>query len=210
MICITPLICGSYQANAYLLYGDSRRDMLVIDPGDDLPALEKAIAQTGRTLTDILLTHGHFDHILSVAALKEKYGTRIHVHPCDAPMLQEAGLSLYDAGVCTRAFAPTQADEPYPADERFVLYAAGIPFEGLHTPGHTLGGVTLICREAQAVFTGDTIFAQGYGRYDFPGGDLHQLMKSLKTILGLDRSLTLYPGHGPSDSLDAVATRWHM
>lgn len=210
MISVTPLVCGSYQANAYLLYDDTRRDMLVIDPGDDLPALERAVEQSGRMLTDILLTHGHFDHMLSAAALRKKYGARIHIHPSDQAMLTEAGLSLYDAHACTMPFAPARADMLYPDSEHFSLTAASIAFEGLHTPGHTLGGVTLLCQEAEALFTGDTIFAQGYGRYDFPGGDLHQLMKSLKTILGLKRTLTLFPGHGPSDSLDAVAARWHM
>ena len=70
--------------------------------------------------------------------------------------------------------------------------------------------MTLICEDAQSVFTGDTIFAHGYGRFDFPGGDMHQLMKSLKTILGLPRTLTLRPGHGECDSLDAVAARWRL
>ena len=210
MVFVTQIPCGSYQANAYLLYAENRSDALIIDPGDDLAALTRAIDQSGRQLSDILLTHGHFDHMLSAAALREKYGARVHVHPSDAYMLTDAGASLYDKNACSRPFAPVTADELYPEDERFSLTAAGITFEGIHTPGHTLGGVTLICEDAQSVFTGDTIFAHGYGRFDFPGGDMHQLMKSLKTILGLPRTLTLRPGHGECDSLDAVATRWRM
>lgn len=210
MTFIMQIPCGAYQANAYLLYAENRSDALIIDPGDDINALTKAIDQSGRRLTDILLTHGHFDHMLSAAALREKYDALVHVHPSDAYMLADAGASLYDKNACSQPFAPVTADELYPEDDRFSLTAAGIAFEGIHTPGHTLGGVTLICEDAQSVFTGDTIFAHGYGRFDFPGGDMHQLMKSLKTILGLPRTLTLRPGHGECDSLDAVAARWRL
>lgn len=209
MVFVTQIPCGSYQANAYLLCAEDRSDALIIDPGDDLPALRKAIDQSGRKLTDILLTHGHFDHMLSAAALKEQYGARVHVHPMDEHMLSDAGASLYDKNACVQPFMPVKADELYSTFDRFSLTAAGITFDGLHTPGHTLGGVTLICEDAQSVFTGDTIFAHGYGRFDFPGGDMHQLMRSLRTILGLPRTLTLRPGHGECDSLEAVAARWH-
>lgn len=210
MVFVTQIPCGAYQANAYLLYAENRSDALVIDPGDDINALTKAIDQSGRRLSDILLTHGHFDHTLSAAALREKYGARIHVHPSDKHMLTDAGASLYDKNVCALSFEPVTADELYPEGDRFSLTAAGIAFDGLHTPGHTPGGATLVCEDAQSVFTGDTVFAHGYGRFDFPGGDMHQLMKSLKTILGLPRTLTLRPGHGECDSLDAVAARWRM
>ena len=90
MIVIQTVTCGAYEENAYLVYDDARRDMLMIDPGDDLNALEAAIAATGKTLTDILLTHGHFDHILAAAPLKKTFGARVHVHPLDAPMLLTA------------------------------------------------------------------------------------------------------------------------
>ena len=93
MVFVTQIPCGSYQANAYLLYAENRSDALIIDPGDDLAALTKAIDQSGRRLSDILLTHGHFDHMLSAAALREKYGARVHVHPSDAYMLTDAGAS---------------------------------------------------------------------------------------------------------------------
>ena len=83
-------------------------------------------------------------------------------------------------------------------------------FEGMHTPGHTPGGVTLILPAAKAAFTGDTIFAHGYGRYDFPGGNLHQLMKSLRAVLALPRSLTIYSGHGGADTMANIAARWNV
>lgn len=210
MIAIQPLVCGAYEENAYIVYDEARQDMLIIDPGDDLPAIEAAVARAGRTLTDILLTHGHFDHMLAAAPLKEKYGARVHVHPLDAPMLRSPEAAQMNEAACELPFEPVEADAPYPEGERFALSACGLDFQGMHTPGHTPGGVCLILPEARAVFTGDTIFAHGYGRYDFPGGNLHRLMKSLRAVLSLPRELTAYSGHGPADTMANIAARWNV
>ena len=210
MIVIQPLVCGAYEENAYLVYEEARPDCLVIDPGDDLPVLEKAIGQTGKKLTDILLTHGHFDHTLAAAPLKEAHGARVHIHPLDTHMLFSPDAAVMNAAMCRLPFTPVSADEPFPMEPTFELTACGLDFEGLHTPGHTPGSVCLKLPAAQAVFTGDTIFANGYGRYDFPGGDLHQLMKSLRAVLSLPRSLTVYAGHGEADTMAAIAARWNI
>ena len=93
-------------------------------------------------------------------------------------------------------------------DGRFELTVCGMSFQGLHTPGHTPGGVCLILPGAQAVFTGDTLFAYGYGRYDFPGGDLGRLTASLRAVLALPETLTAYPGHGEADTMANIAARW--
>ena len=210
MIVIEPLVCGAYEENAYLVYDEARSDLLIIDPGDDLPGLEAAIARSGKKLTDILLTHGHFDHALAAAPLKAKYGARLHVHPLDTHMLFSPEAAVMNAAVCSLPFAPTSADAPYPMEADFSLSVCGLDFQGLHTPGHTPGGVCLILPSARAVFTGDTLFARGYGRYDFPGGDLRQLMNSLKVVLSLPRDLTAYPGHGEADSMASIAARWNI
>ena len=210
MIVIQPLTCGAYEENAYVVYEEARPDLLVIDPGDDLPALEKAIRQSGKKLTDILLTHGHFDHTLAAAPLKEKYGARVHIHPLDTHMLFSPSAAVMNAAVCSLPFAPVSADAPFPMEPSFSLTVCGLAFEGIHTPGHTPGGVCLLLPAAQAVFTGDTLFAHGYGRYDFPGGDLHQLMKSLRAVLQLPGSLTVYAGHGEADTMEAIAARWNI
>lgn len=207
---VRMLACGSYQANAYLLWQDDRDDLLVIDPGDDLAKLEDEIRLTGKRLTDILVTHGHFDHIFAAAELKDKYGARICIHPLDADMLGDEALALIDPPACSHPFVPTVADELYPEGSTFDLTVCGIVFNGLHTPGHSPGGVTLVCPEANAVFTGDTLFSRGYGRYDFKGGDLHQLMRSLRTILRLPGELTVFSGHGDQDVMKEIAGRWHM
>ena len=81
----------------------------------------------------------------------------------------------------------------------------GVHFKVLHTPGHTQGGVCLLDEADGALFSGDTLFAQGYGRFDLAGGSLHQLLGSLRLLLSLDRSLKVYPGHGESAALAQIA-----
>lgn len=200
---ITPIVCGAYQANAYLVYRSGRTDALLIDPGDDYPALVRAIEGSGRRLTDILLTHGHFDHFLCAARLRKEFGARLHIHESDAYLLSSRADSAWSAQVCTEEFTPASPDEIYP--ENGELCVCGVRFQALHTPGHTMGGVCLLDKEDGVLFSGDTVFAQGYGRYDLAGGSLHQLLGSLRLILSLDRSLTVYPGHGESAALAQIA-----
>ncbi len=210
-ITIRQLELGPLQANAYLVYRGGRDDCFIIDPGDDLSAIERAISVSGRRLTDILLTHGHFDHMLAAAPLKEKYGARIHVHPYDSHMLKVSGASLYNEQWCNLPFVPAEADAPYPVtDENWELSVCGISLTGFRTPGHTPGCVCLLDEEHKIIFTGDTLFAQSYGRTDFPGGSADEMKASLTRLLHMDRSLTVYSGHGEADSMDAIARRWRI
>ena len=206
---IRQMELGALQANAYLLYRQGRHDCLIIDPGDDLEKLEEAVRISGKQLTDILLTHGHFDHILAAAELKKRYSARIHVHPYDSHMLLTASASLYNPAWCRLPFTPAEADEPYPSGSGdWEIEVCGISFAGFRTPGHTPGSVCLMNRENAALFTGDTLFAYSYGRTDFPGGSNEEMAASLGRLLGMDRGLTVYSGPGEADSMDAIARRW--
>lgn len=206
---IRQLPVGPLEANAYLVYREGRDDAFLIDPGDDPDALQQAIALSGRRLTDILLTHGHFDHVLGAAALKEAHQAKVHIHPYDAHMLLTAGASLYNPAWCRTAFTPVEADEPFPVEPGpWQTEVCGVSFEGFLTPGHTPGSICLVSREHDVIFTGDTLFAYSYGRTDFPGGSDEEMCASLNRLLGMDGNLTVYSGHGEADTMAAIARRW--
>lgn len=208
MIYTKCVVCGAYEENCYLLWDEDKSGLVIIDPGDDLPAIERAIAAAGRAPGAILLTHGHFDHILAAAPLREKYGAKVYIHPLDEHMLASPSAAMMNTAICRLPFAPLKPDIAFPRAERFALDVCGLHLTGIHTPGHTPGGVSLICEEGKALFSGDTLFSYGYGRYDFPGGDRQALMKSILALLALDGDLTVYSGHGGSYTMAAIQKRW--
>ncbi len=203
---IQTLVCGAYQANAYLLYNDASDDCLLIDAGDDLAALRRAVEASGRRLAAILLTHGHFDHIVAAGPLNKETGAPVYAHPGDAPMLRDSFLNSWPGPESCQLPSPADLTSlPYPEGE-FQL--AGIRLEALHTPGHTPGGVCLYCREENLLFSGDTLFADGFGRTDLPGGNVRSLMNSLKDLLAMPGTTRLFPGHGRETTIAAVKGRF--
>ena len=206
---IRQLVVGPLEENTYLVWREGREDAFLVDAGDDLAIIERAVKLSGKKLTDILLTHGHFDHILSAASLAKAHGARIHIHPQDAHMLKDASASLYQAMWCNLPFTPIEADALYPdGDEAWTLDVCGVSFTGLRTAGHTKGSVCLLDAEHKVLFTGDTLFAYGCGRTDFPGGSDAEMGASLARLLKMDGALTVYSGHGQADGMSAIARRW--
>lgn len=184
---------GALQANAYILYQEGREDALVVDPGAEPEAIREKLG--GRTLAGILLTHGHADHIGAVAALRGP-DTPVYIHRLDAPMLTDPALSL-------SKFVGVPGDQGV-ADvllDAGPLEVAGIALEVLHTPGHTPGSVCYRCGDD--LFTGDTLFQAGYGRTDFPGGDVRAIARSIRDLLALDEGIRVHPGHGAQTTIGA-------
>lgn len=205
---IQKIPLGIYQANAYLVGLFGRDDAFVVDPGDDYDALLRALEGSHRRLTDILITHGHFDHILSAAPLARRFGAHVHIHPMDMHMLLSPSAALYSDPWCRLPFEPMTADAPYPQGTSFQLDACSIALTGFLTPGHTPGSVCLLDQSHKILFTGDTLFADGWGRTDFAGGSEEDMRASLRFLFGMDRALTVYPGHGEVDTLGAIIRRF--
>lgn len=194
---VLPVVSQQYQENSYVLFCDEDDRALVIDPGAEADELLELLAQNGKRLTDIALTHGHFDHIMAVAALKHTTNARIHIHALDAPMLTRSDLNMSCLLEEECIQVPGDCMLPESEDaENAILEAAGITLSVLHTPGHTRGGVCFYIPEQSMIFTGDTLFRDTFGRTDFPGGSAQTLRRSLRLLFELPGGTAVYPGHG--------------
>ena len=189
--------CGPVAANMIFVGANGAKTVAVVDPSDAALALA-IIKEHGWTLSDILVTHRHFDHLLGVAGLKKATGAKVYISETDADGLRSARASL--ASMAGETQEPVEPDVALHDGDKFE--AAGLVLRVLETPGHTAGGISFVCDEQRCAFVGDTLFAGGYGRYDLPGGDYNTLSCSIKNVLfALPDDYRLYPGHEESTTV---------
>ena len=181
---ILKMPVGAYQTNCYMVWGEGERCVL-IDPGYEANALLEQVQKQGKTLEAILLTHGHFDHVGAVRYIAAETDCKVYICEKETALPESltAGKLYY-----THTY-----------DDGDTVEAAGLTFKVLHTPGHTPGGVCLICEDA--MFAGDTLFASSIGRTDFPGGDYAVMKKSLDRLAALEGNYRVFPGHGEDTTL---------
>ena len=203
---IRAVVCGAYQENAYLVCPDDRGDAFIVDPGDDLPALTRALSESGRRLSAIVLTHGHFDHMLAAAPLSRMTGAKVYVHPEDAEMLSDPAKSCFNAEVSVLPFPEAFLEDELP-DE---IELCGIKLKVLATPGHSAGSACLYDPEGNVLFSGDTLFCAGFGRTDLYGGSGVQLRRSLRTLFALPSETRVLPGHGPETTIAVERRRYGL
>ena len=193
MKCI-PFWGMAWESNSFLLVHDGHAAL--IDAGVSAETVLDALEAENVSLDLILLTHGHFDHTVSVDKLREATGATLAVHEDDAEMLTDAEKSALYHFFGTRS-AHIPCDKTLSHGHTLSLGHKKIHV--IHTPGHSRGSVCY--RVDDMLFSGDTLFAQGYGRFDLYGGDMGQLAASLGSLRQLDEALTIYPGHGGAASL---------
>ena len=175
---------GLLGTNCYLLWEGGTA--VLIDPGAGAEQLLRRLGELGLRLEAVVLTHGHYDHVGAVRALREAAGCRV--------FLPEADLAL----------PPSITDGPIAYTDLYrdgdVLRFGPIELKALCTPGHTPGSSCL--QTGNRLFTGDTLFRGSCGRTDLPGGDWRQMYASLKRLGELEGDLFVYPGHGDASTLD--------
>jgi glyoxylase-like metal-dependent hydrolase (beta-lactamase superfamily II) len=191
------LVVGPLQCNCYIVGDPDTSEAIVIDPGDDADRLAESIAAKGLTVTAIVATHAHFDHVVAAERLRALTGAPFYLHADDKPVLawmQESGRMFLGIDLPPPPEVDTEARE----GDRVV--AGAVDLEVIHTPGHSPGSITLVGEGA--VFAGDTLFAGSIGRTDLPGGDTQALLDAVKDkLFRLDDDLPVYPGHGPATTL---------
>ncbi len=195
---IQTIITNSMQENAHLVCNKSTGTAFVVDPGGAAGEICEACEAQGCRLTDILLTHGHFDHIEAVAELVRLTGAHIHIHPNDADMLLSLERSLGRPGY---EHVQVAADCPLDILESAKLNICGLDMEIIYTPGHTSGSVSYYLPEQGVLFAGDTMFYEGFGRTDLPTGSPVQLRRSLRKLYTLPLDTRVLCGHGPETTI---------
>lgn len=191
---IIPFCVRGWESNSYLV--TSGNHAALIDAGASAKEVLDALKKENAELEYIILTHGHFDHTICADKLRELTNAKLAIHKDDAEMLADAEKSAlalffgrYDT-VTPAEILLEDGDSLSLGEEKLTL---------IHTPGHSKGSSCFLAQNA--LFTGDTLFNGGYGRYDLHGGDADTLFSSLSSLKELDGELDIYPGHGDGTKL---------
>jgi len=212
----TGFPAGSFAANCYIVAPDAGEECVIIDPGQDAErGIEEIVARHRLKPIAVLLTHGHIDHVWSVAPVCGARGIPAYIHPDDRDLLSDPGkgLSLNVGQQLFGGLTFTEPDDVLELSDGAAVNLAGLTFTVAHMPGHTEGSVTFGTdgtegdatdrSEEKILFSGDLLFAGSIGRTDLPGGDHQKILRSLERALTLPDETVVLPGHGPVTTIGA-------
>ena len=193
---IYNLFPGSWASNCYVLISGTHA--AVVDPSASAQRIIDLVKEKGAAIDYIILTHGHFDHMMSLDPLRELTNAPAYIHEYDAEMLSDGEKNAYSIFF--------GGDQVYNAAEKTLCHGDKLPLgdemlEIVSTPGHSRGSICILNKESKTLITGDTLFSSGYGRCDLYGGNAEILTRSLLSLRTLDEDLTIYPGHGYTEKL---------
>lgn len=196
---IKTLVMGIVGTNCYIV-SDDKNNAAIVDCTGDITPYVQYIEENNLNVTHILLTHGHFDHIGCVTAMKEKYDCKIVISDLEKEFLKDTKLNCAFMGG-TAVTAPDADILVYDGDE---ISVGDMNFKVVETPGHTVGSVCFLVNDC--MFSGDTLFQGSCGRTDLPTSNGVAIMESLKKLKNLDGNFTVYSGHGDTTTLDYERT----
>lgn len=193
---LKQFVLGAIENNNFLLIDEMSKEAVLIDCTQESDEIEKALQENNAKLKFILLTHGHFDHVLGVNYFRNKYNCQVLLHEADKELVERLPEFARNFGL-----PPAQAQKV----DGFVKEGDVINFgqneiKVIHTPGHTQGCVCYLINDD--LFSGDTLFYECVGRTDLPGGSFKQIVSSIKEkLFVLDDNIKVYPGHGPTSTI---------
>jgi len=185
---VIDIVVGNLHTNCYLIVHE--KELIIVDPGDESARIVEAIQETEAVPTLCLLTHAHFDHVLGLLDVIEKYKIPLFVHEKDVFLLKQSV-----------DFGKIEKYVQY-IDEKSEVVLGSLKFQVLETPGHTPGSISLYCERESTIFVGDLLFSGGFvGRTDFEYGNEAVLIDSIGRVLQLPSNTKAYSGHGASFSI---------
>jgi len=188
---------GLLQCNCTILGSEQTREAIIIDPGDDVPAIVDRLKKHRLTAKYIIATHGHIDHVGGFKAIKEATAAPVYLHEQDLFLYQALPMQAQLLGIATPP--ATEIDERL--DQGDELGCGEVKVKVYHTPGHTPGSICFHQNDA-TLFAGDTLFLGSIGRTDLWGGSFDEIMDSLKgKLMTLPEETVVIPGHGPSTTI---------
>jgi len=195
---VTRIAGGPLPTNCYLLTDEKTGETAVIDPGFESQQLTRALSSVGlEKVNAILLTHGHFDHIMGVTGIKRLTHAKVYIESDDWHFTTDPALNL--SGMMLPASIPTFTADVALNDGE-IIELGSLSIRVLHTPGHTIGSCCYLVEDA--IFTGDTLMKGTCGRTDFPTGSYAQMLESLKKLKNLQGDYHIYPGHEEESTLE--------
>lgn len=190
-------VLGPVMTNCYLLLNKNSKEVIIVDPADSAAEISKNLEKLGAQPVAVLLTHGHFDHILAANILKEQYQIPIYAGKEEENLLKDPNLSL------TRVTSEKTIINPDQLVEHLeVMNLAGFQIQAIHTPGHTEGSYCYYFMDENVLISGDTLFCGSVGRTDLPTGNGRAIIDSLNMLLNsLPDETEVYPGHDRSTNI---------
>lgn len=188
---IKTFIAGMMQTNCYIVSNEETKECFLVDPAVCTPDMVSYIKENGLKLQAILLTHGHFDHILGITEFLREFEVPVYAYEAEKELLEDAEKNLSSAYGMFYIFK----DAEYLKDGQ-VLEIAGMKIKVIYTPGHTIGGCCYYLEDEKVLFSGDTLFYTSIGRTDFETGSYNKLVNSVRLkLFRLPEEVKVYPGH---------------
>ena len=195
---INTYVAGPVQANNYLVVDEVSKEAILIDCSDYVAEIIDYVKENNLTVKYILLTHGHFDHVLGINRMNEVLGAKVYVHEGDKEQVVNTRAVMTMFGLPTEGVENPKITATL--SDAGELTLGNQVIKVIETPGHTPGGVCYLIGDC--LFSGDTLFHGTIGRTDLPGGSFQQIKHSVKDVLfALDENIKVYPGHGEPTSI---------